>query len=161
MKIALHIIKAWTNTVRKHRITQQSWNENDHKTWHCAKLAQEVGNKKTEIIITMQSVALSQKAAGKIDCQALHILFAIWDWSFRPGSIKWWGRIFPSEHQFRPRTFTECAITGGVPGTDLFSNNIERTGQRKFKTVKYLPLVCLYYVITVICSVFCIFGGIR
>lgn len=68
--------KAWTNTRVKHRITQHSWNENGHKNLTLCK-ACPGGNKKTEITITMQSVALSHKAAGKIGYQALHILFPI------------------------------------------------------------------------------------
>lgn len=72
----MHIKKAWTSTVVKYRITQHSWNENGCKSLTVSK-ACPGGKKKTEITITMQSVALSHKAAGKIDCQDLRILFPI------------------------------------------------------------------------------------
>lgn len=72
----MHIKEAWTGTVVKYRITQHSWNENGCKSLTASK-ACPGGNKKTEITITMQGVALSHKAAGKIDCQDLRILFPI------------------------------------------------------------------------------------
>lgn len=165
MKITMHIIK----TMDQYRGEEQNNSIAGMKmvteTWHCAKLAQEVIRKlKSLLLCRLLPYHIKQqvKLTARIYLSCFQYEIGHSDQAALNGSLVfYWVRIFPSEHQFRPRTFTEHKTKGDLPGTDLFSKNIDRSGPSKCKTVKHLPLVSLYCAVPVICSVFSRFGGIR